>query len=68
MIYFWLSGPFLFLIERSLADFWVVVIDIAFLVRCVRKGQWTWMEWFWVRAVFVFWFMTFLSAAFSPFH
>ena len=66
MMYFWLSGPFLFLIERSPADFWVVVIDIAFLFRCVRKGQWTWMEWFWVRAVFVFWLATFLSAAFSP--
>ena len=66
ILLFWLSGPFLFLIERSPADFWIVVIDIAFLTRCVIKSDYTWISHWWVRSVFFFWLAMLLSAPVQP--
>ena len=31
----WLSGPFILLIERSPADFWLSILALMFLVRAV---------------------------------
>lgn len=63
---FWLCGPFLFLVERSPADFWIVVIDIAFLTRCAIKGDYKWTSHWWPKSVFFFWLAMLLSALFSP--
>ena len=63
---FWLCGPFLFLIERSPADFWIVLIDIAFLVRCAIKSDYKWTSHWWPKSVFFFWLAMLLSALFSP--
>ena len=63
---FWLCGPFLFLIERSPADFWIVVIDIAFLARCAIKSDYKWTFHWWPKSVFFFWLAMLLSALFSP--
>ena len=63
---FWLSGPFLFLIERSPADFWIVVVDVAFLTRCFIKRDYKWTSHWWTKSVFFFWLAMLLSALFSP--
>ena len=62
---FWLSGPFFFLIERSVADFWISTLGIAFLCRCVIKRDWSWMSLFWPKAVLAFWGTMFLSSVTS---
>jgi len=65
LMIFWLSGPFLFLIERSVADFWISTLGIAFLGRCAIKRDWSWMSLFWPKAVLAFWVTMFLSAVTS---
>ena len=65
---FWLCGPFLFLIERSPADFWIVLIDIAFLVRCAIKSDYKWTSHWWPKSVFFFWLTMLLSALFRLWH
>ena len=37
MTYFWVLGPFIFLIERDPADLWLTLISITFLIRCFLK-------------------------------
>lgn len=61
-----LCGPFIFLIERSPADFWIVLIDIAFLVRCSIKRDFKWTSHWWPKSVFLFWLAMLLSALLSP--
>ena len=61
-----LFGPFIFLIERSPSDIWIVLVDIAFLIRCTFKGDWRWMHGWWPRSVFCFWAAMFLAAFLSP--
>ena len=39
MTYFWILGPFIFLIERDPADLWLTLISIIFLIRCFYKKQ-----------------------------
>lgn len=63
---FWLCGPLLFLIERSPADIWIVIIDIAFLARCAIKSDYKWTYHWWPKSVFFFWLAMLLSALFSP--
>ena len=64
--YFWLLGPFVFLIERTPADVWIVIIDLAFLVKCAFARNWSWMKNYWVVSIFVFWFALFISSFNSP--
>ena len=61
----WLLGPFILLIERSPADLWLSVCVLAFLIRAIVKKQTEWLKAFWVRAAFVFWGVTILSALLS---
>lgn len=65
MVGWWLIGPFLFLVERSPADIWVVTVDLAFLIRCTVTRDWSWLRPFWSRAIIAFWGTTFISAVFS---
>ena len=62
----WLLGPLFFLVERSPADFWIVIIDLAFLVRCFVNRDWKWTSQWWPKSVFCFWLAMFASALFSP--
>ena len=62
---FWLSGPFILLIERSPADAWITICALAFLVRSIIKKKTDWLRCFWVRAIFVFWIICLFSAAIS---
>ena len=62
---FWLAGPFLLLIERSPADFWLSLIALIFAVRTVILKEGWWLRTFWVRAAFLFWAVCLVSAATS---
>ena len=65
MTVFYLSGPFILLIERSPADIWMSICGIAFLGRCIVKKDWYWTRFFWVRAVLIFWLWCLFTAAIS---
>ena len=62
---FWLVGPFILLIERSPADFWLTVLCLIFAVRAIVRREGWWLKKFWVRAAFLFWGACLLSAALS---
>ena len=40
MIYFWLLGPFIYLIERDPADLWLTTISLTFLYRSYIRSDW----------------------------
>ena len=62
---FWLSGPFVLLIERSPADIWLSSIGLCFMVRCLWKKNFEFFSTFWVRALFFFWLWCLVSATIS---
>ena len=35
IIFFWLLGPFILLIERTPADIWISLISLSFVIRCL---------------------------------
>ena len=37
MTFFWLLGPFIYLIERDPADLWLTSITLIFIFRCIKK-------------------------------
>ena len=39
MTFYWLLGPFIYLIERDPADFWLTSIVLIFLIRCSIKND-----------------------------
>ena len=63
---FWLIGPFILLIERTPADFWLSVIAIAFVCRSVIKRDVRWMKTGWVKFAFLFWAVCIVAALNSP--
>ena len=62
---FWLAGPFILLIERSPADFWLSLIVLIFVVRALILREGWWLRIFWVRAAFLFWIICLVAAASS---
>ena len=62
---FWLAGPFILLIERSPADFWLSLIALIFAVRAVILREGWWLRTFWVKAAFLFWAVCLVAAATS---
>ena len=63
---FWFAGPFILLIERSPADFWISILALTFAVRAIVLREGWWLRKFWVRAAFLFWVICLLAAALSP--
>ena len=57
---FWLSGPFILLVERTPADIWLSLLALAFVIRSALKRDGAWLGFWWVRSCFlflpVFWF------------
>ena len=39
-IFFWLLGPFLYLIELAPADIWLTVISITFIISIINLKNW----------------------------
>ena len=62
---FWLAGPFILLIERSPADFWLSLLALIFAIRALILREGWWLRTFWVKAAFLFWAICLLAAAIS---
>ena len=62
---FWLAGPFILLIERSPADFWLSLLALIFAIRALILREGWWLRTFWVKAAFLFWAVCLLAAAIS---
>ena len=67
MTYFWILGPFIFLIERDPADLWLTLISIIFLVRCFYKKDWNWAGQLWFIFAFLFWVTSMISGILGPY-
>jgi len=63
---FWLLGPFFLLIERTPGDFYISIVALTFLIRSLKIRDATWLQFFWVKSVFIFWGICLLSAVMSP--
>ena len=62
---FWLSGPFILLVERTPADIWLSLLALAFVVRSVVKRDGSWLGVWWVRSCFLFLLVCIVSSLFS---
>lgn len=62
MLFFWLAGPFIFLIERSPADIWLTLICIVFLGRCIYRNDWRWAFQLWFKLAMLLWGFGLFSA------
>ena len=67
MTYFWILGPFIFLIERDPADLWLTLISIIFLIRCFLKKDWSWAGQLWFVFAFLFWIASMTSGILGPY-
>ena len=63
---FWLLGPFFLLIERTPGDVYISIVVLTFLIRSLKNRDFAWLEFFWVKSVFIFWGICLLSAVMSP--
>jgi len=66
MTIFWLLGPFIYLIERDPADLWLSLISLIFLIRCLRKKDWSWTTQLWFKSALILWMFGLLSAFTGP--
>ena len=66
-IFFWLLGPFIYLIERDPADLWLTLLSAAFLARCYFNKDWNWAKQWWFKIAIYFWLYCLLNAFFSPY-
>ena len=64
MTFFWLIGPFIYLIERSPADIWLTLISIIFLIRSIVLKDWM-DKYFWQMYI-NFWIICIISS-FCPY-
>ena len=67
MTFFWLLGPFIYLIERDPADLWLTLISIIFIVRCIIRKEWEWTKQWWFRFALCFWIWGIVSAINGPY-
>jgi hypothetical protein len=62
---FWLLGPFILLVERTPSDLWLSLLALTFMVRSIIKREGSWLNPFWVKAGFAFWFWCIIAGAIS---
>jgi O-antigen ligase len=62
---FWLLGPFILLIERTPADFWLTSICLIFICRAFVLDDFHWLKETWVRHSFFFLAICLTSAIYS---
>ena len=67
MTYFWILGPFIFLIERDPADLWLTILSITFLVKCFIKRDWLWSGQLWFIFAVLLWIFGIISACLGPY-
>jgi len=61
----WLVGPFFLLIERTPADVWLSFLALSFVVKTINTRDFQFLNFFWVRAIFLFWCICLISAGLS---
>ena len=66
MTILWLLGPLIYLIERDPADLWLSLIGLVFLIRCVRKKDWSWTTQLWFKSALILWIFGLFSAITGP--
>ena len=66
MTFFWFLGPLIYLIERSPADTWLILIGLIFLARCIIKRDWYWTSQLWFKSALLLWGFGLFSALTSP--
>ncbi len=59
---FWLLGPFIYLIERDPADFWLSLIALVFIIRCLKKRDWEWTSQLWFKSALALWLFGLFAA------
>ena len=65
-ILFWLIGPFIYLIERSPADFWLTSLGLIFLYRSYKIKDWKWSKQPWFIFALLLWITGLISALQGP--
>ena len=65
MTIFWLLGPFIYLTERDPADLWLTLISIIFLLRCIKRKDWSWTSQIWFKSALALWLFGLFSAVTS---
>ena len=66
MTVFWFLGPFIYLIERDPADFWLTSISFIFLARCFKRNEWSWTSQIWFKSALALWLFGLFSAMTGP--
>ena len=61
----WITGPLLYLIERTPADAWLSLMVIGFIPRSTRYNEWRWLREGWVKSVTAFWVIALIASALS---
>ena len=54
LIIFWLSMPFIMMISKSLADLFLVIIGVSFLIKSIFNSSWSWLKNTWIRSAILF--------------
>ena len=67
MTYFWILGPFIYLIERDPADLWLTIISTIFLIRCIVKKDWYWSGQLWFVFAILLWMTGLFSSLIGPY-
>ena len=57
--------PFIMMLSKSIADFFIVAIAISFLLFSILKFSWNWLEISWFRLAALFYLIAILSASLS---
>ena len=57
--------PFIMMLSKSIADFFIVAIAISFLFFSILKFSWNWLEISWIRLALFFYLIAILSASLS---
>ena len=57
--------PFIMMLSKSIADFFIVAIAISFLIFSLIKFSWSWLEISWLRLAILFYLIANLSACLS---
>ena len=65
--YFWILGPFLYLLERDPADLWLTFLSVSFLFRCLIKRDWIWVGQLWFLFAIFLWITGICSALAGPY-
>ena len=66
MTIFWFLGPFIYLIERDPADLWLTLIGLIFLIRCIKRKEWSWASQLWFKSALALWIFGLFSAITGP--